>query len=104
MRDAEKCQHCGEKTTDPPAAFCCVAAAIDDHVANETLRLKRRVEELEKSLAWALQEIRERSTGEDSVGTPDHSCEFETDPDRGKCDFHEGYWSAFQLLSPQEKP
>jgi hypothetical protein len=53
MRDAEKCQHCGEQTTDPPAAFCCVAAAIDDHVANETLRLKRRVEELEAALTEA---------------------------------------------------
>jgi hypothetical protein len=81
MRDAEKCQHCGEQTTDPPAAFCCVAAAIDDHVANETLRLKRRVEELEKVLEAVI----------DKAGRPYYDWSNELN-------------AARKLLSPQEKP
>ena len=32
--------------------------------------------------------------------TPEHICEFGTQPDKGACDFHEKFWDAWFLAHP----
>lgn len=56
--------------------------------------LSRRVEELEKGLLWALDEIADRDEDE----TPKHECEFVTNPLAGYCEFHDRYWQYHFLL------
>lgn len=60
-------------------------------------RAKRK--KLEWLLRWALDQIAEQSqsTGE----TPDHDCEYITDPPAGHCSFHDKYWTALELLSAE---
>jgi len=59
------------------------------------------------ALRWALIALAENSTTTHADGTPDHTCDFVTNPEKGGCDFHEEYWTAAELvglLPTEEKP
>lgn len=56
------------------------------------------IKRLEKSLAWALNEI----SGEDYSKTPKHECEFKTDPEKGHCDFCCHFWEAVGEVFPNK--
>ena len=65
------------------------------------------VERLRAALRWALIALAENSTTTHADGTPDHTCDFATNPEKGGCDFHEEYWTAAELvglLPTEEKP
>lgn len=50
---------------------------------------------LRESLRWLLRITAEGAVGEAGEdGTPAHSCEFTTNPEKGACDFHFLWWQA----------
>lgn len=66
---------------------------------------EKRLAEAEKALGWAIEYI---ADGADYAAgeTPLHDCEFESNPEKGACDFHEQFFSAIEAraaLSPSEE-
>jgi hypothetical protein len=60
--------------------------------------LYSRVASLEKALGWALEYIADGT--DSSLGeTPEHTCEFITNPEKGACDFHDRYFAACATLA-----
>jgi len=55
-------------------------------------------EALLDALAWAKREIDDAAEAWDENGTPGHVCEFRTNPEKGACSFHDGYWTVDALL------
>lgn len=52
----------------------------------------------EALLLWALRYI--AGDCDPEIGEiPPHDCEFETNPEKGCCDFHEKYYVAFELIT-----
>ena len=56
------------------------------------------VDRLRASLRWALIALAENAATTHVDGTPDHTCDFVTNPEKGGCDFHEEYWTAAELV------
>ena len=56
------------------------------------------VDRMGKALGWALQEVEDSTEMDESYTMPLHDCEYATNPEAGKCDFHEGYEKARALL------
>jgi len=59
---------------------------------------KDKAERTERSLKWALDIIADGCDPE--IGDiPPHDCEFESNPEKGHCDFHQEYYDAFDLVN-----
>jgi len=62
--------------------------------------------DLKRLLSWAINEIHDLSgpmSNDDLDGIPDHDCEFDTNPDKGACAFHQMWGDCIiALASPAE--
>jgi len=52
---------------------------------------------LKSALNWALFQIEDNEGGREGL-SPEHVCEYDTNPDRGRCDFCEAWASAIMML------
>ncbi len=61
------------------------------------------VERLGKVLKWSLEEIESDALMSEDGNMLHHDCEYMSNPEAGKCDFHDGYAGARALLEELEK-
>ncbi len=94
-----------EQHHERPGLFCtkieAEALAVCDALNRLAARARADKAEAERdalwaALGWALDYI---SDGVDETETPEHACEFTSNPEKGACDFHEAYWEARAALS-----
>ena len=64
----------------------------------------RDTERLSNALVWALHVIADDADGVDDSGVPTHACEFHTNPEKGACNFHEGWADAWVAIVGESQP
>jgi len=78
---------------------CMAACSIEAVTVTATPPLTTdAVERVRKALKWALDYIAD-GTNPAEGETPEHDCEFGSDPERGDCTFHREYFEAVEILA-----